>query len=374
MGNSYTNKNYNRSNYDDLLYFNGFYDNLYREPFTNGFAFVFVTKPLLFLNPTKPTATKSYLKHLSYINMTRDQFFLQFLDSEKLNNNDTELVRMLSYDTSFRKTNFLPLFTNQLKSFDSQDITIDQTDAFETKQGFKYPIPTYTTSSEAMSTLSLSVYEDSNLDFTKMMTLWVKYIKNITDGTFNANPEMISQGALDYTSSIYYFVLAPDGRTLKYWCKYTGCWPTSIPYSAFKYQKKSAEITELDIQFVYTIKEDMDPRILEDFNRVSLMMDSSNYNVSTKTMSVDGYYESIKNSYLLNKSSLMASEEKAYIMNPDRSPLVFYVAGTSDGKNTDKTSDHFELDFGERGYKSERLDEIFERESDEKTSTGYFIN
>ena len=314
------------------------------------------------------------MKHLSYINMTRDQFFLQFLDSEKLNNNDAELVRMLSYDTSFRKTNFLPLFTNQLKSFDSQDITIDQTDAFETKQGFKYPIPTYTTSSEAMSTLSLSVYEDSNLDFTKMMTLWVKYIKNITDGTFNANPEMISQGALDYTSSIYYFVLAPDGRTLKYWCKYTGCWPTSIPYGALKYQKKSAEITELDIQFVYTIKEDVDPRILEDFNRVSLMMDSSNYNVSTKTMSVDGYYESIKNSYLLNKSSLMASEEKAYIMNPDRSPLVFYVAGTSDGKNTDKTSDHFELDFGERGYKSERLDEIFERKSDEKTSTGYFIN
>ena len=185
---------------------------------------------------------------------------------------------------------------------------------------------------------------------------------------------MISQGALDYTSSIYYFVLAPDGRTLKYWCKYTGCWPTSIPYGALKYQKKSAEITELDIQFVYTIKEDMDPRILEDFNRVSLMMDSSNYNVSTKTMSVDGYYESIKNSYLLNKASLMASEEKAYIMNPDRSPLVFYVAGTSDGKNTDKTSDHFELDFGERGYKSERLDEIFERKSDEKTSTGYFID
>ena len=103
--------------------------------------------------------------------MTRDQFFLQFLDSEKLNNNDAELVRMLSYDTSFRKTNFLPLFTNQLKSFDSQDITIDQTDAFETKQGFKYPIPTYTTSSEAMSTLSLSVYEDSNLDYTKMMAL-----------------------------------------------------------------------------------------------------------------------------------------------------------------------------------------------------------
>ena len=104
MGNSYTNKNYNRSDYDDLLYFNGFYDNLYREPFTNGFAFVFVTKPLLFINPTKPTATKSYMKHLSYINMTRDQFFLQFLDSEKLNNNDAELVRMLSYDTSFRTT------------------------------------------------------------------------------------------------------------------------------------------------------------------------------------------------------------------------------------------------------------------------------
>lgn len=374
MGNSYTNKNYNRSNYNDLLYFNGFYDNLYREPFTNGFAFVFVTKPLLFINPTKPTATKNYMKHLSYINMTRDQFFLQFLDNEKLNDADAEIVRMLSYDTSFRKTNFLPLFTNQLKSFDSQDITMDQTDAFETKQGFKYPIPTYTTSSEAMSTMSLSVYEDSNLDFTKMMTLWVKYIKNVTDGTFNANPEMISQGALDYTSSIYYFVLAPDGRTLKYWCKYTGCWPTSIPYGALKYQKKSAEITELDIPFVYTIKEDMDPRILEDFNRVSLMMDSSNYNISTKTMSVDGYYESIKNSYLLNKSSLLASEEKAYITDPDRSPLVFYVAGTSTGKNTDKTSDHFELDFGERGYKSERLDEIFERESDEKTSTGYFIN
>ena len=56
------------------------------------------------------------------------------------------------------------------------------------------------------------------------MGLWVNYIANITDGTFNANPEMIPRRILDYTSSIYYFVLEPDGKTLKFWSKYTGCW------------------------------------------------------------------------------------------------------------------------------------------------------
>lgn len=373
MENSFTNKNNNPSNYNNLMNFNGFYTNIYKDPFTNGFAFIFVTKPLLFIDPVKPSSSKQASKKMAYINMTRDPEFAQFLDAEKMNDLDARLVRMLSYNLDYRTSNFLPIFTNEFRSFDSNDVVMEQTDVFDTKQGYRMPMPTYKTQSEGAGQLNISVSEDANLDFTKMMMLWVNYISNITDGVFDANPEMITNGTLDYTSSIYYFVLEPDGQTLKYWAKYTGCWPTTIPYGMFKYAKKTNEIVDLDLPFVYTVKEDMNPKILEDFNRVSLKIDYG----KIESDNTGGYYTPIQESPLLNQEIMMRDAKvsesiKLAMADPDRDPLVFFKKADFDGTNTDQRQARFILSFGDNAYKSKVLDEVFDKDSNEKSATGWW--
>ena len=68
MGNSFTNKNTDQAILNDLSRFHGFYNNVYRDPFIGGNAFIFVTKPLLFIDYMAPkkTDTKS---RLAYMNM-----------------------------------------------------------------------------------------------------------------------------------------------------------------------------------------------------------------------------------------------------------------------------------------------------------------
>ena len=362
---NYTNINSDKAALKNLTKFYGYYDNAYKDPFIGGNAFIFVTKPLLFIEPIKPVSTDNKAM-TAYLNMCKDPIFNQYIITEQLNEQDRKIVESLSYNTSYSSSSYLPIFTNECKNFDAGDITMEQTDVFDTKQGFRQPLPTYKTASESANSLSISVTEDSNLDFTKMMTLWVNYISNITDGTFDANPEMILNGTLDYTCSIYYFVLDPDGKTLKYWAKYTGCWPTAIPYGALKYSKGQNDATELDIQFAYSSKEDMNPRILEDFNITSLKL----MYTGLPTYDEGGFYSSIKNSPLLNREMMLnlteTSSASSILNSPEHDPVVLYRSASKNSLNPDDKAARFELYFDDTAYKSDLIDDI--------VGKGYYIN
>lgn len=362
--NNYINSNSDISLMNSLTKFQGFYDNIYKDPFINGNGFIFVTKPLLFLDYSRDKTNNA--NSLAYLNMTKDPQFSQYIKTEILNSNDEQIIQMLSYKENYSfKSAFLPMFTNECKSFDSNDTTMETMDGFDTKQGYRESLPTHTTASEASNTVSISVNEDSNLSFTKLITLWVKYISNISDGTFDANPEMILNGALDYMSSIYYFVLAPDGKSIKYWCRYTGCWPTSIPYGNLRYSKGQNDAMELNINFQYTVKEDMNPRILEEFNMLSLKL--LGVNTFDKYDIIDGTYTSIKSSPILNINKLKSNPLTQTIMSAEtRDPLIFYISGKTNGINANATEDHFELVFDDNGYNNQFLEGIL--------GNNYYIN
>lgn len=339
----FLNKNTNNAGIRNLTTFDGFTDNRYLDPFINGYAYVFITKPSLFLYPYSNGSTIQ--EKLAYENMTRDPFFAQFITDEAMNASDKLSLKYLSYFTNYtsmdeyyKKTNFIPIFTNRIKNMDSQDITMEQHEAFDTKQGFKMVLPTFKTPSEASNSISFDAMETDNIDLTKIMALWVNYISNITDGTFSANPYKIRNGELDYMSSIFYFVLAPDGKTLKYWAKYTGCWPVNIPYSALKYTKGSQEASDLSLSFVYTVKEDMNPEILKEFNKISLNIDYTDEEVE------DGVYSPIKKSKFLNPE---ASDTLFDMSDTTRGPLVIYnMRGNISSENNTILDNCFELTFG----------------------------
>jgi len=348
----YTNINQDVAGFDNLSKFDVFLqNNRYLDPMISGYSFIFVTKPMLFLYPYKPASSASNIEKLAYENMTQDPVFSQFLVTEVMNNNDKFLIEQLSYykgmyPSQYLRSNFLPIFTNRVQSFPTLDITLAQNDNFETRHGFRMPLPTHKNESIGSGSLSIMCQETANLDFMKMMTLWVNYITNITDGTFHANPTMVKNGVLDYAVAIYYFVLEPDGRTLKYWSKYTGCWPTSIPQANLSFNRGQQTAVESEIQFVYSSKEDMDPSILEDFNRVSL-----NFFEKVMIDVQDDDFSSVRKSPLLSKDGIKTGN-KNYIKDI-RGPLVFYKnSGMETSGNSTELLSKFELTFGIDTFKN----------------------
>lgn len=359
----YVNKNQDVAGFESLTKFDSFFVNRYQDGFVTGFAFVFVTRPSLFIFPYKPAEGSSGLVSLAYENMTMDQFFVQFIAGETMNQSDRIISEQLSFyegnlPVAYRRNNFMPLFTNKARGFTSTDVAMEQQEAFQTKQGFRMPLPTFKTQSEAASTISIPMFETPNLDVTKTLGLWVNYMSNVTDGTFHANPQAVKAGVVDYMSSIYYMVLEPDGRTLKYWAKYTGCWPNVVPFSQMSYRRGEPGTVELDAQFVFTSKEDMNVAILEDFNRVSLDVIQSSRQVDQ----VD--YLSVKRSPLLERASIRSNP------NYDPSsgnPLIFYKEGAGEqSANFEQQSDRFELTFGADTYRDTFVDNKFGGE-------GYFF-
>ncbi len=338
----------------NLTRFDGYFTNHYKNVLTSGTAFVFFTKPNLFLYQNPSNGVNNEYKNLAYENMCSDSYFSLFLNSEAINDQDKLIIENLSYISTL-DSNFIKILTNECKNFDPQDTNIDAQDLLETKQGYRMQYGTHTVASRVNGQLSFQFTETANLDITKILSLWVKYIENISDGTFRANPDMVNKGILDYTSSIYYFLLGPDGHTLKYWAKYTGCWPANIPYSAFRYAKKDQSIVELSSTFNYMIKEDMDPRILEDFNRVSL-----GYLSYTDTYENSKNYDSFKDSALLSKTKLL-TRFGSTINSDDRDPIVFFNQNDDIAKNSvDSQVSKFELSFGPRDmeytFESEHFD------------------
>lgn len=359
----YVDTNKDIAGYDDLTKFDVFLQNhRYRDDFITGYAFVFITKPMLFLYPNKPAGDKiTNSEKLAYENMTRDHVFSQFIDGEAMNDNDLMLVKQLSYyDEFIETTNFLPLITNRAKTFQTIDVTLAQTETYDTRHGYRMPLPTHKIDSISNNSLSISCVETLNLDFLKMMTLWVNYISNVTDGTFHANPQMIKDNVVDYMSSIYYFVLEPDGRTLKYWSKYTGVWPTTIPQTPLSFSRGDHSSMDLDLQFNYTSKEDMNPSILEDFNRVSLNYFEENYSNAETIDVLSDDYPSIKNSPFLSPSSLKANVN---FFSSSRGPLVFYKNGSLEAtKSVTPLSNKFELSFGDNVFENTYLENKFGEE------------
>lgn len=373
MAIQHTNLNTSQSILDDLTRFKGEYNDIYRDPFIGGTCYVFITRPMLFLEPSKPVVSNS-IGQLAYENMTRDPYFTQFLISETLNNIDQQLVHSLTYNSNYVKSHFLPIFTNNVKTFSTNATSLESSDFFNTQHGYKQIMPTTKILSESSGQIMMSMQDDSNLTITKLLGIWVNYIANITDGTFNANPEMVQDGVLDYTSSIYYFVLEPDGKTLKYWAKYTGCWPTIIPYDELSYTRGDHTTGDISISFSYNTKEEMNPQLLEDFNITSLGISMSRI----ERQIIDSSYASFKESPLLNMNTLenTIANAKEILKSDVRDPLIIYrpesestQTGTSLRVTEDMRSGGYELIFDDYAYNQH----ILEKEIDDDI-LNYFVD
>lgn len=103
-----------------------------------------------------------------------------------------------------------------------------------------------------------------------MIDYWTQYMANLTDGSMMQYSDAIDLNRMDYTVSIYRFLMDKTNRYIVRWAKCTGCFPVSPPSGvAFNLSEGTPVVeaaSEINVPFKCNRIEYDDPVILKEFN------------------------------------------------------------------------------------------------------------
>lgn len=169
-------------------------------------------------------------------------------------------------------TGVVKLLTNLCEGFQAQDAVMDTMTIGEGWDGSKMTTPKNTLNSLQNGTIQLEFEEMVGTPVTLTHKLWVDYIDAVTRGTIwpkESGPEYVTRRVLDYAVSIYCFQTLPDASTIQFGMKLTGCFPTAVPYSAFRGQRGPSEAIKVTVPYAYSYMEAMDNVIFSEFSNTA---------------------------------------------------------------------------------------------------------
>lgn len=216
------------------------------EPFIKGIPMIFMTKPSLNFDAT---------------NISTSNFLID------LASNDPDILVNLS--SNIELTPFIPIITNKFKEINLKDLTTRTKEMHETYSGYKQLIPGSYIESIVSDDLSIKFSETKNLGIIKTHKAWMDYVERVRRGMMKPSEDSLKYKYIDYTSSVYFFLLDFDLSTILFYTKYTGVIPISLPYSNFGGDITNRDLVDVDINYVYSFKEDLEPEIILDFNAVA---------------------------------------------------------------------------------------------------------
>lgn len=168
---------------------------------------------------------------------------------------------------------FFTLITNNLTDFSGGPS--HQLDVFTDEQGFYGESQSFAKGSDSYRKpfdLQLGVIDPIGGPIDAAIKYWMKYIELINRGEMIMYPDQSYDRILNYTVSIYRFVMDPSFRFIRRWVKYTGCFPISRPgASIFDFSSKDIfvdQVRKFSIGFRCGsghVDED-DPIVIQEFN------------------------------------------------------------------------------------------------------------
>jgi hypothetical protein len=139
--------------------------------------------------------------------------------------------------------------------------------------------------------------------------IWLMYMHYVTRGMVRPHYQYIINRIIDYTCSIYVFMLATDGQTIVRWCRYTGCFPINLPFSQINHntsQINQEGLHQIAVNFKYNFMSPMDPMALSEFNMISgpsiydrLLIDYQDNNARITNALIGTHYLTLNNMYYL---------------------------------------------------------------------------
>ncbi len=167
---------------------------------------------------------------------------------------------------------FLVPACNSLVGFSGgQDIVV-QTQT--TEGGFQCEAQTFAIGSDNLQRgnyqLQLTFRDAQHGPITALFFYWLEYIRCVTRGIMLAYADDIDEQRLNYTVSIYRFLLDPSRKYITKYAKFTGCFPTALSIGSM-FNKNPGEYfvqsaSQVTVPFMCNKIEYMDYAILMDFN------------------------------------------------------------------------------------------------------------
>lgn len=162
---------------------------------------------------------------------------------------------------------FNPILSNTVMSLDVSDVSIDTLETGETFTGYKTQYAKSNIRSKTAGTISITFPETYNMAITHCHNLWTAYESGVYRGSLKPKEKYIWNKELDYACNIYYFLVDAEDMILRYWCKYTGCFPLNVNTSVFSYSGETQiNHASLNVSYAYFAREDMNLYNLNEFN------------------------------------------------------------------------------------------------------------
>lgn len=263
------------------------------NPAEKGITLIFITKPNLNIIPLEPSNLKENIKSLKEsgtISSYGDSKLVVNTTSSNMRYEKSKLIYNSMYNGFFQWINcyypditkslnfsinngndiptFIPCLSAMFKTINIDDIATYEMTYGDTFKGYQERIPNTYAQSAAGGSINVTYMEDMNNTITKLHKLWFEYIELARFGYITPSANTLYNKELDYTSTLYFFNLEPDGHTINFWGRYLGIIPQSLPYSAFGSGVGERSLVELNCSYMYTLKQFMDPEILYDFNMI----------------------------------------------------------------------------------------------------------
>lgn len=181
-----------------------------------------------------------------------------------LQSRDIEIARCLKHGY---KSRLITPITNAAENVDLQDVQMKTRTTAESSINWKVQYGFRTSDSKAANTFNITFTDDKNLTLYKLHKIWVEYIDAVSVGKMKPLREYITKRVLDYAVSAYYILVGEDGKTIRYYAKFTGVFPLNIPDSAYGWQQgDEIKRRNFQIQYQYSFFDAMEPLIIKDFN------------------------------------------------------------------------------------------------------------
>jgi len=171
-------------------------------------------------------------------------------------------------DRSMAHPFFSYLISNAIKGLSIPDYTLETKEGYENMFGHRFSFGTTGRKSGYQTDFSISFYDTSDLLLLNIFKVWTKYIEIMYEGQANLLTTPMQQGNLDYLGALYYFVLEPDNHTIVHWGRYTGIYPTNVPWSSIGMSTGSSDLPEFTVNFKCQWHEWNSLEVLQDFNFV----------------------------------------------------------------------------------------------------------
>jgi hypothetical protein len=161
---------------------------------------------------------------------------------------------------------FIPILTNLAKSYQAQDISLDTHQVGEGWEGAKQTVARSTLNSRQDGQLQIEYVEWSGTPILLLHKIWVDYIDAVGRGQLSPKAIYIANKILDYACSIYAFQTLPDGVTIEWGARWTGCFPTVQPHSGWSGRIGGTDAVSATVSYSYSFYEPMVPVTFGEFN------------------------------------------------------------------------------------------------------------